>query len=163
MAQENKQLLTGLNLSILGVGYFGRIDNIDQPDLEFEVVDDVSTGRLKTMFLTMKLGEYNETLLEQVTQNNIKDNDKNAFVIKGNIRQNSKDIPLMITAKGEVHTVKDGTLEVKKASQREMKIKLSYYKKTVAGKDEIIVDDPNEIFSINGKDQYADFRANVLS
>jgi len=163
MAQENKQLLTGLNLSVLGIGHIGKIDSIDQPDLEFEVVDDVSTGRLKTMFMTIKLGEYNNSLLQQTLQNNLKDNNKVPFVIKGNIRQNAKDIPLMIVARGEVHTVKDGTLEIGKTVQREMKIRLVTYSKTVAGIPEIIVDVPNEIFTIDGLDQYADFRANVLS
>jgi P2 family phage contractile tail tube protein len=162
MAIENKQLLSGLNLSVAGVGHIGQINNIDQPDLEFEVVDGVSTGRLKTMFLTIKMGEYNNSLLQQVLQNNLKDNAKVSFVIKGNIHQNAKDIPLMILASGEVHIVKDGTLEINKAVQREMKIRITFYSKTVAGIPEIVVDVPNEIFLIDGIDQYADFRANVL-
>lgn len=162
MSKDNTQILNGLNLQVLGVGHLGKVKSIDQPDVSFEVVDDVSTGRLKAMYMTIKLGEYNPSILLQALQNNLRASSRVPFVVKGSIRQNSRDLPLMIVATGETHEIKDGSLEANKDVGREMKIKLDTYTKTVDGVPEIVFDDPNEIFLLNGVDQYAEFRANVL-
>jgi len=142
MAKDNKQILNGLNLQVKGIGHLGKVNSVDQPDIEFEVVDDVSTGRLKVLYMTIKLGEYNPSILLQALDNNLRASARVPFIVKGSIRQNSRDLPLMIIATGETHQIKDGSLEANKDVGRELKIRLDTYTKTVDGIPEIVYDDP---------------------
>jgi P2 family phage contractile tail tube protein len=146
----------------VGVGHLGITSKVTQPKLDFEVVKDVSTGKLKAQFMEFEITAFSNTMLGQVIQNNLKPQTRIPLVLKGNIKQDSQDIPVVITVTGEVHSVDDGVLEEGKEAVRKLKIKVDRYSKIVDGTPEVNFDRLNEILVVNGVDLLANYRTNVM-
>ena len=162
MAREDKSLLSGLNLQVAGVGHLGVTGKVTLPKMDFEVVDDISTGKLKTQTMDIEIKQYSKSVLGLMLQNNLNPNARVPLLLKGNIKKAGADVPLIITAKGEIHEVNDGSLEENKEVSRTIKIKLDFYNKIVDGVPEVVYDRLNEILMVEGVDLLAQYRQNVM-
>lgn len=59
---NNKQILSGLNLQILGIGHVGKVISIELPKIKFQVVDGVEIGILEDIYVTINVGKYNSSI-----------------------------------------------------------------------------------------------------
>ncbi len=162
MARGDINIVSGLNVQAVGVGHLGTTSKVTQPKLDFEVVKDVSSGKLKAQYIEIDLAEFSNTMLDQVIQNNLTPSSRIPLILKGNIKQNAKDIPIVITVRGEIHSVDDGVMEEGKETIRKLKMKVDSYSKIVDGIAEINFDRQNEILVVNGTDLLAQYRSNVM-
>jgi len=161
MARTDKDILNGLNASVQGVGHLGVTGKVEQPKLDMDVVDDISSGKLKAQYMTISFEKYSNIVMAEYNKNNLKPKDRLPLVLKGNIRRDATDVPLVITVQGEIHELDDGTLEEGKEVTRKVKIKVDRYTKTVDGKPEVVYDRLNDVMVIDGVDLLAEYRQNV--
>lgn len=162
MARRDINSLSGLNIQVAGVGHLGTTGKVVQPKLDFVLVEDVSTGKLKSQFLEVEVKEYSTSVMAIMMQNAITPSSRTPIIIKGNVKKDAKDIPIVITFRGEMHEMDDGALEAGKEVSRTVKVKLDFYSKIVDGVPEVNYDRLNEILMINGVDLLAQYRSNVM-
>lgn len=110
MARTDKDILNGLNASVQGVGHLGVTGKVEQPKLDMDVVDDISSGKLKAQYMTISFEKYSSIVMAEYNKNNLKPKDRLPLVLKGNIRRDAVDVPLVVTVQGEIHELDDGTL-----------------------------------------------------
>jgi P2 family phage contractile tail tube protein len=161
MAKFDKDLLNGLNVSVQGVGHLGVTGKVEHPKLDMDVVDDISTGKLKAQYVTIPFEKFSSAVMAEYKNNNLKASDRRPLILKGNIRRDAVDVPIVLTMQGEIHELDDGSLEVGKEVGRKVKMRLDRYTKTVNGISEVVYDRINEVFIIDGKDLLAEYRQNV--
>jgi len=161
MARTDKDILNGLNVSVQGTGHLGVTGKFEHPKLDMDIVDDISSGKLKSQYATITIEKFSSILMAEYKNNNLKPADRRPLVIKGNIRRDGMDVPMVITIQGEIHELDDGSLETNKEVSRKVKIKLDRYTKTVNGVSEVVYDRLNEILIIDGQDLLAEYRQNV--
>jgi P2 family phage contractile tail tube protein len=111
--------------------------------------------------MTISFEKYSSIVMAEYNKNNLKPKDRLPLVLKGNIRRDATDVPLVITVQGEIHELDDGTLEEGKEVTRKVKIKVDRYTKTVNGIPEVVYDRLNDVMVIDGVDLLAEYRQNV--
>ena len=161
MARTDKDLLNGLNAQVQGTGHLGVTGGVTQPKLDFEVVDDISTGKLKAQYVEIEFTKYSKIVMAELKQNNIKPQNRKPIVLKGNIRRDAVDVPIVLTVQGEIHEMDDGKLEEGKGVSRKIKIKLDKYTKTVNNQREVTYSRLDDVYEVDGQDLLAEYRQNV--
>jgi len=163
---KKPQILTGANLFVEGVGHLGTSKIMTLPKLEFET-EKQSTGgltrhidlaTLKEMEAEFELEEYSSVVYTALK----KRTGDAAFLVKANIRQGARDLPVIATLKGVVSLLDDGTMESKKQAARKVKLGVNYYSLELDGKQEVLVDVENMILEIDGVDLLEQARANLV-
>jgi len=118
------QALTGLSVLIGGKNTFGYTDEgTKTPEWEFETVNEESTGIVKQPKMTLAFNDLSATHIAHISAGL-------PFVLKGNIRVDGEDKPMLITATGQLHKM-SGEIKVGDAVKREFEIRLDLYSEMV--------------------------------
>lgn len=89
-------VLSGLSVIIGDKNTFGKVDSIKIPDWEFEVVNEESTGIIKSPKTSLSFSDLSPAHIAHIKAGK-------PFVIRGNIRENGKDIPYTATLSMQLH------------------------------------------------------------
>ena len=120
------QALTGLSVLIGGKNTFGYTDEgTKPPEFEFETVNEESTGIVKQPKMTLAFNDLSVTHIAHISAGL-------PFVLKGNIRVDGEDKPIVITANGQMHKMATD-IKVGDAVKREFEIRLDLYSEVVDG------------------------------
>jgi hypothetical protein len=151
---QASQNLTGLSIMIAGKNTFGYTDEgTKAPEFEFTTVDEESTGILKQPKMTLGVKNLGAEYIAHMSLGL-------PFVLKGNIRDDGEDKPLLITVQGQLQ--KMGS-EIKEGDsvKRSFEIRIDMY-------SEIVDMIPTIIYSRNpykcilaGIDMAPDFNSNL--
>lgn len=118
------QALTGLSVLIGGKNTFGYTDEgTKSPEWEFETVNEESTGIVKQPKMTLAFNDLSASHIAHIAAGL-------PFVLKGNIRVDNEDKPMLITASGQLHKM-SGDIKVGDAVKREFEIRLDLYSEMV--------------------------------
>jgi len=148
------QVLTGLSVLIGGKNTFGYTDEgTKTPEFEFEVVNEESTGIVKPPKMTVAFNDLSVTHIAHISAGL-------PFVLKGNIRVDGEDKPLVITASGQLH--KMGTdIKVGDATKREFEIRLETYSEMVDSVPTIVYSRHPYNLILGGIPMAPDFSKNI--
>jgi P2 family phage contractile tail tube protein len=161
------QTMTGANVFIEGVGFIGTTKEVDYPKLEFTTWTsnsglgerEVDTGLLKAMTATFTFEEYNKIYFEILSK---RWNEKANIYVKQNITEGIKQIPLVVTFKGNLKSIEFPKYEHGKEVNVVLELAVSFYKFEYNNDEQFLVDLNNMIFTINGQDKFQEIRANLL-
>ncbi len=163
MANYIPNTLVGMSVFIEGVGLLGKAKTIALPKVEqmretfvsggFE--RSANTGVFKAMESEINFSEFNSHVARAMN------NDKPSFVIKGSIKQQGRDRPLVATLHGQFD-FDDGNLEQGKETERKLKIFVDYYRFELDGKTQVELDVNNMIAIFDGKDHLEVLRKHIL-
>jgi len=123
------QVANTLALIIGGKNTFGMVDDFKAPDWEFEVGNEESTGIVKSPKVTFSLMDLSPSYIADIKNSE-------PFILKGNIRENGKDIPYSITMTTQLHKI--GT-EIKEGEsvKREFEARINTYEEIIGGKQAV--------------------------
>ena len=156
------QFIMGQTVFIESIGLLGTLKQATLPKVEqlretikqggFE--RSLETGVFKAMETELTLSEYHQVVWQTI-------NNKSTFVIKGSLKQGTKNIPLVATIKGK-SDIDDGSLETAKEAERKIKIYVDSYQLEIDGKTQVHLDVDNIIAVIDGVDYFAELRSHIL-
>ena len=123
------QIANTMAVIIAGKNTFGKVDDFKAPDWEFEVVDEESTGLVKSPKVTFSLMDLDTRYIKAMK-------DGEAFILKGNIRENGVDVPYSVTMTTQLHKI--GT-EYKEGEnvKREFEARVDTFEEIINGKQTI--------------------------
>ena len=148
------QALTGLSVLIGGKNTFGYTDEgTKSPEWEFETVNEESTGIVKQPKMTLAFNDLSATHIAHISAGL-------PFVLKGNIRVDGEDKPLLITANGQLHKM-SGDIKVGDAVKREFEIRLDLYSEMVDGVPTVVYSRHPYNLILGGISMAPDFSSNV--
>jgi len=120
------QLLTGLSIMIGGKNTFGYTgDGTKPPEFEFETVNEQSTGIVKQPKMTLEVLDLNPLYVTHIASGL-------PFVLKGNIRKDGEDKPLLVTVQGTLLKM-SGELKEGDATKRTFELRVDMYNELVDG------------------------------
>jgi len=148
------QLLTGLSIMIAGKNTFGYTgDGTKAPEFEFETVNEQSTGLVKQPKMTLEVLDLSAEYVTHIANGE-------PFVLKGNIRKDGEDKPLVVTVQGEVMKT-SGELKEGDATKRTFEIRVDMYTEVVDGKETISYVRMPYKFDLGGVPMAPDFNNNI--
>jgi len=161
------QFITGITTFVNGIGLLGTGKKATLPKIEkiretikaggFERALD--TGVFKAMEAELLLIEYHESIYSAMSAS--LSGATPTFVVKASIKQRNKNIPVVVTLKGDFD-VDDGDFETGKEAERKIKIFVDYFSYEINGKKEVELDVDNMIGYIFGVDYFEEMRKHLL-
>ena len=148
------QIITGLSIMIAGKNTFGYTgDGTKAPEFEFETVNEQTTGIVKQPKMTVEVLDLSAEYIKQMANGD-------PFVLKGNIRKDGEDKPLVVTVQGTV-TKLSGEIKEGDAAKRTFELRVDMYKEEVDGSEAInYVRTPYKM-AFAGVDMAPDFNNNI--
>jgi len=151
---QPSQNLTGLSIMIGGKNTFGYTgDGTKAPEFEFETVNEDSTGIVKQPKMTLEVLNLGVEYIAHITAGL-------PFVLKGNIREDGEDKPLLITAQGQLHKmgqdIKEGD-----ATKRTFELRVDMYSEVVDGVPTIVYNRHPYKCILGGVDMAPNFNNNI--
>ena len=148
-------VLSGLSILLGGKSTFGKTEDVKLPDWEFEVVNDESTGLVKTPKISLDVVDLAPQYISAMQNGD-------TFIIKGNIRENGKDVPYVATVSCQLHKV--GT-ELKEGDsvKRSLEGRVNTFEETINGQQTVQYNREALVLILggNGINLLADFAQNV--
>jgi len=151
---NDSQLLTGLSIMIAGKNTFGYTgDGTKPPEFEFETVNEQSTGLVKQPTMTLEVLDLHPMYITHIASGA-------PFILKGNLRQDGEDTPLLVTVQGEVTKI---SAEMKEgdAAKRTFELRVDMYTELVNALPSIVYTrSPYSLF-LGGIPMAPDFSNNI--
>ncbi len=148
------QNLTGLSILIAGKNTFGYTDEGTKvPTIEFETINEESTGIVKQPKMTLAIKNLNADYIAHIASGE-------PFVLKGNIREEHEDIPLKITAQGQLHKM-EADVKEGDSTKRTFELRLDMYTEEVDGTATVEYSRQPYKIILGGKDMAPDFNKNI--
>lgn len=148
------QNLTGLSIMIAGKNTFGYTDEgTKAPSFEFETVNEESTGIVKQPKMTIAVKNLGAEYIAHMSAGL-------PFVLKGNIREDGEDKPLLITAQGQLQKM-SGDIKEGDSVKREFEIRVDMYSELVDLIPTIIYSRNPYKCILGGIDMAPDFNSNL--
>lgn len=88
--------LTGLAVIIGGKNTFGKTGDVKPLEVEYEVVNEESTGLIKSPMVTITVYDLSKHYLSAISRGE-------DIILKGNVRDEGKDLPVSIALSGQMH------------------------------------------------------------
>lgn len=163
MANNLAAILRGKNVFVQGVGFIGKVGDIELPEVTFKQADvngqDVDTGLLDKLEGKITIYEFNEILFEAVEK---RLNDTATFVIKASVVNSGVETSIYV----EIGAwVKKQGFELKNAAENAgvtLELNIQTYRLEIDGKEVYNIDIPNNICKINGSDKYDTLRKHIM-
>ena len=150
----SSQTITGLSVLIGGKNTFGYTDEgTKTPEIEFEVVNEDSTGIIKQPKMTLAFNDLSVSHITHIASGL-------PFVLKGNIRVDGEDKPIVITANGQMHKMTTNT-KVGDNAKREFEIRLDLYSEMIDGVPTIVYSRHPYNLILGGIPMAPDFSSNI--
>lgn len=126
---QTGQIANTLAMIIGGKNTFGLVEDFKAPDWEFEVVNEESTGIIKSPKVSFSLIDLSPSYIAAIKSGD-------PFMLKGNIRQNGIDVPYTITMTTQLHKI--GT-EIKEGEnvKRDFEARINTYEEIIDGKQSV--------------------------
>ena len=151
---KSGQILTGLSVLFGGKNTFGFTDEgTKQPEWEFEVVDEESTGIVKQPKMTIAVKNLGPQYIKHVALGE-------PIVLRGNIRDDGEDKPLSITVEGPLIKM-SGEIKEGDSTKREFEIRVDRYQEVVDYNETIIYNRHPYKFILGGVDKAPNFNKNI--
>lgn len=153
------------NLFIEGLGFLGLASKIELPAIEFETIEqtgvykgEIATDILKAMIAKFTLKEYNPVIWQALSKRGVQ---SPSIYAKWDSKGKNINAPQVATFRGKIKKLEDN-LEVGKEAELVFEMAVDFYKRESYGKTLLLIDTENLICEINGVDQWAAVKANVL-
>ena len=147
--------LSGLSIYLGGKNTFGMTESVKLPDWEFEVVDEESTGLIKSPKITLEVSDLNATYISAMQAGE-------SFIIKGNVREEGRDYPYIASMSCQLHKI--GT-ELKEGDKvkRTLEGRIDTFEETYRGSQSVSFNRKGLklILGGNGKNLLAEFAKNI--
>ncbi len=148
------QILTGMAILIAGkntLGFTG--DGTKVSDIEFNTVDEESTGIIKPLVMTLEVNSLNAEFITHITAGL-------PFVLKGNIHEDGENKSYIVTAQGGL---KKMAAEVKTgdAVKRTFELNLNMYSEVVDGLPTVVYTKNPYTCILGGIDTAPNFNDNL--
>jgi len=151
---QSAQNLTGLSIMIGGKNTFGFTDEgTKAPAFEFETVNEDSTGIVKQPKMTLAVKNLGAEYIAHISA-------KLPFILKGNIRDDGEDKPLLITVQGQLHKM-SGEMKEGDSVKREFEIRVDMYSEIVNGIPTIVYNRHPYKCILGGIDMAPKFNSNI--
>lgn len=164
--QNLRSILRGRNVFVEGIGFIGRVGDIEPPKVEFEQAEDgnmgrkVDTGLLKPMECKIVLYDLHEVIFDAVGR---RLQEIASFVIKSSMATNAGEQMVYFEIGGQVTSQEfDNLKETSKESGISLEVSVVRYKLEIGGKEHYDIDADAMICKINGTDHYATLRKHTL-
>ena len=154
-------ILRGQNVYVEGIGFLGRVGEIEPPKVEFEMVEDgnmgrkVDTGLLKPMETKITILDLNPVLYEAVGK---RLRETASVVIKRSVASNKKEEQVYFEVSGHIETEESEGKEVGKETGTVLTVSVVTYKLELGGTEMYDIDTDNYVCKINGVDKYETLR-----
>lgn len=169
MANDRKNLravLRGQNVFVEGLGFIGKVGDIEPPKVEFEMAEDgnmsrnVDTGLLKPMESEIQIYDLNKALFASIGK---RLGNTASFVIKASVADGNTENQVYFEMAAQV---KSQEWENLKEDGKESGVKLSLsvvrYKLEINGDEQYDIDTDAMICKINGTDHYETLRKHIM-
>jgi P2 family phage contractile tail tube protein len=157
-----RAVLRGKNVYVEGIGFLGRVGDIELPKIEFEMAEDgnmsrkVDTGLLKPMEAKIAVYDLDSVLFEVVGS---RLRDMASFVIKSSMATSTGEQSVYCEITGQVSSQEfDNLKDAGKESGIPLEISVVRYRLEIDGKPKYNIDADAMVCEINGKDHYATLR-----
>ena len=160
-----KAILRGQNVNVEGIGFIGKIGEIEPPKVEFEMVEDGNMGRkvdtalLKPLECKMTLYDVNDYLIGVVAK---RLNETASFVVRESVATDKGEKKILFSINGQVNVQEEASKEVGKEWGVTLTIAVVSYELEWDGKQLYDIDVDSYKCIVNGKDINADLRANLM-
>ena len=148
-------ILSGLSIYIGGKNTFGKTESVKLPDWEFEVVNEESTGLIKSPNISLEVSDLSPAYISAIQNGE-------TFIIKGNVREDGRDFPYVATMSVQLHKV--GT-ELKEGDsvKRTLEGRINTFEETYKGSQTVNYNRDGLVLILggNGKNLLAEFAQNV--
>lgn len=161
-----RSALRGLSVFVEGIGFLGKVGDIETPAVEFEMIEDgnmgrkIDTGLLKPMEAKITIYDHNELLIQVVGK---RLRETASFVIKTSTASDKKEqnIYIEITAHVEKQEM-ENPKEAGKETGITLSLAVTGYKLEIDGKEVYDLDVDRYICKIDGKDHYETLRKHLM-
>jgi len=164
--QNLRAMLRGKNVFVEGVGFIGRVGDIEPPKIEFEMAEDgnmgrnVDSGLLKAMECKITVYDFNEVLFGAVGK---RLQGTASFVIKSSMATNDGQTPVYFEVAGQVKAQEfDNLKDTSKESGVSLDISVVRYKLEIGGKEHYDIDTDAMVCKIAGVDHFDTLRKQVM-
>ena len=161
-----RSILRGRNVFVQGIGFIGRVGDIEPPKIEFEQAEDgnmsrkVDSGLLKPMECKIVLYDLNEVIFEAVGK---RLRETASFVIKSSMATNAGEQMVYFEIAGHVSTQEfDNLKDNGKESGVNLQIEVARYKLEIGGVERYNINPDAMVCVIDGKDHYATLRQHTM-
>lgn len=161
-----RQIFTGLNILIDGIGNVGVSKSCELPKIEFLTVEKSGAMAmedviplLKSMSAKIVLNDYNPLAFTAAS---------NLFgagtliTCKGSTVRDGKAVPVLAVIGGMVKVIESPFVEEGKEVEMTFEIAVSLYSLMIDNKPVLMIDVPNLVAVIGGVDIYSDLRNHIL-
>ena len=148
------QILTGLSILIAGkntLGYTG--DGTKVSDIEFNMVDEESTGIIKPLTMTLEVNNLGAEYITHIATGL-------PFVLKGNIHEDGENKSYVVTAQGKLKKM-GADIKVGDVTKRTFEITLNMYSEVVDGLPTVVYTKDPYTCILGGVDTAPNFNDNL--
>ena len=165
MRTNLKTILRGQNVFVEGIGFIGKLGDIEPPKVEFEMVEDgnmgrkIDTGLIKPMESKLVLYEVNAAIYQSVGK---RLNETASFIVKQSVANERGEAQVYFEISGQVSTQEPEGKEVGKEIGNALTVAVTGYKLEINGAEQYDIDVDNYICKIDGKDHYETLRKQLM-
>jgi len=166
LARKNlKAILRGRNVNVEGIGFIGRVGDIETPKVEFLTVEDgnmgreVDTGLLKPMECKITIYDVNEYLIG-IVKKRLKETAN--ITIRESVASDGGEKQILFSINGQVKVQEDDSKEAGKERGVSLTISVVTYELEYAGRKLYDIDTDAYRCVIDGEDIFANLRANIM-
>lgn len=159
------QAITGGNLFIDGIGFFGELVDFEPPKFEHETIEANSEiGKYELVLPTLK------PLSAKFTVNNVSETyfgllntkvKQKVYVKANHSGSEGKHVPIVATFTGNIKVLEAPKFEMNKEANMTIEMSCITVKYEVDKKPTITYDIENKIYAVNGDDLYEQIRKNI--
>jgi len=160
-----KAILRGRNIKVEGIGFLGKVGDIEPPKVEFLMVEDGNIGRkvdtslLKPMECKITIYDASPYIITTVGK---RLRETANFIIQESVATDKGESKLFFSVTGQVEVHEHSSKEVAKEYGETLTISVVAYKFELNNKILYDIDPDNYKCIIDGKDHYAELKANIL-
>jgi hypothetical protein len=156
-------LLRGKDVFVEGVGFIGKVGDIELPKISFKQADvnnmKIDTGVLEPMEAKLTLNELNDILWTAVSK---RLKDMPTFVVKASAVSDGVETSIYVEMSGWVSESENPVKNVGDAIEVTLNINVQTYRLEIDGKEKYGIDIPNYICKIDGVDTYETLRKHIM-
>lgn len=161
----NPQAITGANVFIDGIGYFGTLKEATLPKFEHDTIEangeigkaEVVLPTLKPLSATLILNRVEDSFIALLNTQK-----PQRIYIKSNLSANGIQTGQVITFEGRVKTLELAKVAINEPADLTIELSLSLVKYELDKKTLLLYDFDNKVYSVNGKDLFENIRANIF-
>lgn len=159
------QAITGGNLFIDGIGFFGELVDFEPPKFEHETIEANSEiGKYEMVLPTLKplTAKFTVNNVSEVYFSLLSTKIKQKVYVKANHSGSEGDnVPIVATFTGNIKMIETPKFELNKEAHMTFEMSCYTAKYEVNKKPVIVYDIENKIYAVNGDDLYEQIRKNI--